>query len=448
MLKVSKSLFRFSYGITFIFLLFLLVSCSKDNNPVDTGGGNAKVAGKVTGDSGLYKSLQKSSGTESSHGISGAVVILAQVQADGSFKTVSTQSVQTDVNGNFVVETNLNSAQNLVVVATKNTSTWKAVVYSQVSSNTTVYCQPVNTQSTAQADVYSQIVASGKASTVSTADLQMYLNSSVAAQINSSTTAKSQFASCLASESQVKAQASSHTYFQISNSRWTAIENARAQALVSFQTSLYNHADSQSSMSQDFQTYQSAFISAYTNANVKLESYAKLLRISSRAYVDQSAQMSSSASLAASQSIYAYSALVLRSAAESKFQEAGAASAQVSAVSNAGVTLSTSVANATSISQISDAYVQYHNTLVAQLKVVLSAYASLIDTVDANINGTTGAKAVLNAALSGSITTSQYISAYTTFYGSLSTLVQTTLTGATSTQVNAATEILILANMN
>ncbi len=448
MSKTSKSCFRFLYGIPIVFLLFVLTSCSKDSNPVDSGKSNAKVAGKVTGDSGLYKSLQKSSGVVSSQGISGATVILAQVQADGSLKTVSTQSVQTDVNGNFTVETNLSGAQNLVVVATKSTSQWKAVVYSQVSSNTTVNCQPVNTQTSAQADVYSQIVASGQANTVSSADLQMYLNSSVAAQISSSTTAKSQFASCLTTESQVRTQASSNAYFGISSSQWTAIENAKAQALISFQTSLYNHADSQSSASQDFQTYQRAFISAYTNANVKLETYAKLLRVSSRAYVNQSAQMSSSASFAASQSIYAYSALVLRAAAESKFQAAGATSTQINTVSNAGVTLSTSISNATSMSQISDAYVQYHNTLVAQLKIVLSAYASLIDSIDVSINGTTGAKAALNAALTGTVSTSQYITAYTSFYSALATAVQTTLTGATNAQVNDAAEILILANMN
>ncbi len=450
MLKLSKFLSRFSYSIPFIFLLFLLISCSKDNNPVNPGAGNSKIAGKVTGDSGLYQSMQKSSGVESSHGVSGATVILAQVQADGSLKTVSTQSVQTDVNGNFVVETNLSGSgtQNLVVVATKNTSQWKAVVYSQVSSNTTVYCQPVNTQTTANADVYSQIVASGQAGTVSTADLQMYLNSYVAAQISSNASEKSRFASCLVSESQVRTQASGNTYFNISGSQLTAIENARAQALISFQTSLYNHVDSQSAASQDYQTYQRAFISAYSNANVKLEAYAKLLRISSKAYTNQSVQMSSSASFAASQSIYSYSALVLRSAAESKFQEAGASSSQMSTVSNAGVTLSSSIASAASVSQISDAYVQYHNTLVTQLKVVLSAYATLIDSMDANINGAVGIKATLNAALSGSISTSQYVTAYTTFYSSLATLVQTTLTGATSAQINSATEILILANMN
>ena len=447
MSKTSKSHFRLLYGILMAFLFFVLTSCSKDN-PVDSGGANAKVAGKVTSDSGLYKSLQKSSGIESSQGISGATVVLAQVQADGSLKTVSTQSVQTDVNGNFTVETNLSGAQNLVVVATKSTSQWKAVVYSQVSSNTTVYCQPVNTQTTAQADVYSQIVLSGQANTVSTADLQMYLNSSVAAQISSSTTAKSQYASCLATESQVRTQASSHTYFGISSSQLQTIENARAQASVALQSSLYSHADSQSSASQDFQTYQRACINAYTSASVKLENYAKLLRISSRAYISQSAQMSSSAYFSAAQSINAYLAIALRSAVEAKFQEAGASSAQISTVTNAGAALSASISSATTVSQMNDAYVQYHNTIVAQLKIVLSAYASLIDSIDTSINGTTGAKATLNTALSGTFSTSLFINAYTSFYSALAAAVQTTLTGATSAQVSNATELLILANMN
>ena len=448
MLRINKSRFRIFQGILIISLLLVFSSCSKDDNPVDSGGTNAKVTGKVTGDSGLYKSLQKSSGAESTQGIGGATVILAQVQADGSLKTVSTQSVQTDVSGNFTVESSLSSSQNLVVVATKGASQWKAVVYSEVKSNSTVYCQPVNTQTTAHADVYSQMVVSGQASSVSSADLQMYLSSSVAAQINSSTTAKSQFASCLAAESQVRTQASSQTYFGISSSQVQTIENARTQASVAFQSSLHSHAESQSSAAQDFRTYQQACIAAYTSASVKLETYAKLLRISSRAYITQSAQLTTSASFSATQSINAYLALAVRSAEESKFQEAGASSAQMSAVTSAGVTLSASIASAATISQMNDAYVQYHNTIVAQLKVVLSAYASLIDSIDVNINSSTGAKATLNAALSGTFSATLYINAYTSFYSTIATTVQTTLTGATSAQVNAASEILILANMN
>jgi len=448
MLEINKSRFHLFYWIPPILLLFVLNSCSKDSNPVDSGGTNAKVSGKVTGDSGLYKSLQKTSDNESNLGVSGATVILAQVQADGSLKTVSTQSVQTDVNGSFTVETNMSGAQNLVVVATKSTSQWKAVVYSEVKSNSTVYCQPVNTQTTTHADIYSQMVVSGQANTVSSADLQMYLTSSVAAQINSSTTAKSQFASCLTTESQVRAQASSQTYFGISSSQLQTIENARAQASIAFQSSLNNHAESQSSAAQDFRAYQQACIAAYTSASVKLETYAKLLRVSSRAYITQSAQLSSNASFSATQSINAYLALAIRSAAESKFQEAGASSAQMSSVTSAGATLSASIASATTISQMNDAYVQYHNSVVAQLKLVLSAYASLIDSIDTSINGSTGAKATLNTALAGTFSATLYINAYTSFYSALATTVQTTLTGASSTQLNSTTELLILANMN
>src|SRR5665647_1985753 len=79
-----------------------------------------------------------------------ATVIMAEVQADGSLKTVSTQSVQTDVNGHFVIETNTSSAKNLVVVATKGSSEWQSVVSAEVKSGKTVYAQPLNSESTAE----------------------------------------------------------------------------------------------------------------------------------------------------------------------------------------------------------------------------------------------------------------------------------------------------------
>jgi len=113
-----------------------------------------------------------------------------------------------------------------------------------------------------------------------------------------------------------------------------------------------------------------------------------------------------------------------------------------------GATLYSSIKNSSDITQINAAFVQYHSTIKSQLKVTLNAYAKIIDTLDVAINASGSTKTLLKAALSIGATTDIIINAYTTFYNSVKTSTQTALIGASSTQVNAASQILILANMN
>jgi len=120
MLNLKKHIVRLLFSAVITASLFV-TACSNDDNPVDSTGGTAKVAGRISSGNSMAKVLSKTGNTETTASVQGAVVVLAQVQADGSLKTVSNQSVQTDVSGKFVVETNLSGANNLVVVATQGT---------------------------------------------------------------------------------------------------------------------------------------------------------------------------------------------------------------------------------------------------------------------------------------------------------------------------------------
>ncbi|MFA5972802.1 MAG: hypothetical protein WC780_10665 [Lentimicrobiaceae bacterium] len=443
MFGAKKIIQGFNYFIAVVIFLGM-IACSKDN-----GGGNSKISGSVSDNGGNLKSYGDGQSVKSSEaGIEGATVIIAEVQANGSLNTVSTQSVQTDINGKFTVETTLSGAKNLVVVASKGAMEWKTVVSAEVKSGTTVYAQPLNTESTAEAEVYARLKASGKLNTVSQADMQLYINSEVAAQIKGNASMQDQFISALEAKQQAHAQASSNAYFGITNTQMQAITDAKVQAQVAFEAALYNAGDSQSSAEDQFNTYQSAIISAYTNANVKAETYAKLSEISSKVFVNATASMSSQTYFACAKSNYLRIAFITKQAIDAKFQETGASSSQVSAIASAGVTLSASIKNSVSISQIINAFAQYHSAVVAQLKLTFSAQATNIDIIEASLSSVGGAATVLRASVGVSASTDVIINAYLSFFNSTKTLIQNSLTGVSATQVNAAVEILVMSNMN
>lgn len=428
-----------------IILVLGLISCS--NNPGMQG--TSKVSGRVSDSSSPSNVSQQKvrSNSSSIAGIQGATVILAQVQADGSLKTVSTQSVQTDVNGNFVVETNTSGEKNLVVVATKASVEWKAVVSAEVKSGTIVYAQPLNSESTAEAEVYVQLKVTGKTSVISQADVQLYLNSDVADQIKGNTSLENQFISSLEARSQASSQACSNSYYGITSTQIQTITDAKAQAQVSYETALYNSSDSISAATA-FVSYQKAIISAYISANVNVETYAKISKISSQAYLNASANMSSQASFACAKSEYMIDAFILDQAMKAKFQAAGATSAQSGAIITVGASLATSLKSSININQIATAFVQYHSSIIAQLKLALSTQTAVIDMIDMGINGMAGAKATLNAAIGAGVSTNVIVEAYVSFYNSIKTLVQSSLSGASSSQISIAADIMILANIN
>lgn len=429
-------------NIIYSAILFLgLLSCSDDPQ------GTSKVSGRVS-DSSLESvaSSQTTRSIESSAGVEAATVIIAEVQANGSLKTVSTQSVQTDVNGNFVVETNTSGAKNLVVVATKGSSEWQAVVSAETKSGKTVYSQPLNTESTSEAEVYARLKAAGKTNVVSQSDVQLYLNSEIAAQIKGNASLEDQFISSLEKRSQASSQTCSNSNFGISSSQIQTITEAKAQAQVSFETALFNSSES-TSADAAFVNYQKAIIAAYAKANVNVETYARITNIASKTYLNASASMSSQLSFACAKSEYMRDAFVLQQAIEAKFQSAGASSQQSSAVVVAGASLSTSIKNSVSINQIANAFAQYHSSIVDQLKLTLSTQVTAISTIDASINGLSGLKFTLNAAIGVGVSTNAIVNAYVSFYNSIKTLVQSSLSGASSSQISAATEILILANI-
>lgn len=422
-------------------LVLGLISCSK-NSDMQT----AKVSGRVSDSSSASNvAPQKVRSNTQSVGVQGATVVMAQVQADGTLKTVSTGSVQTDANGKFVIETTLSGENNLVVVATKGSMEWKAVVSAEVKSGATVYSQPLNSESTTEAEVYARLKATGKSEIVTRADVQLYLNADIAAQIKGSASLEDQFISSLEARSQARTQACSSSEFGITSSQLQTIADAKVMAQVSYETALYNSSDSMS-VAAAFTSYQKAIISAYTSANVSVEAYAKISDISSKAFLNASADMSSQLSFACAKSDYMTAALIMQQAVEAKFQSAGATSTQSGAVVTAGASLSGSIESSVSIGQIATAFAQYHSSIVNQLKLTLSTQATTVDSIDASINGFVGLKATLNAAVGVGVTTDIIVNAYVVFYNSIKTLVLSSLSGASTLQISAATDILILAN--
>lgn len=424
----------------------IFTACSNDDNPLESGGSSAKVAGRISSNSGMTPALNKSGNAETTFSsIQGASVILAQVQVDGSLKTVSTQQVQTDANGKFVLETNLSGAENLIIVATQGEAELKAIVSSKVQTGSTVYSPPLTIESTAESNLYIKLVAQGKANSIDAADLKVLINAQGAAHIKGNASAEAELIKALEAQSQTYVKAAGNSYFGLTSSQIQAMMHARGEAKAKLDAALYNSSDSEVEYENIVNDYE-AYI--FANSTVNSTVYAELIRIGATTFINASVNMNANGRLAVLQSYYKRYAFVLSVAMKQQFQAAGASDAQVNAVVSAGAALYNSIKTSANYDQMVSAFVQYRLAIKSQLKLVLSAYATSIEAIDTSINGTASAKAILSASIVGSISLDILINAYVTFFNSVKTTTQFALVGATTTQINAASQIMILANMN
>lgn len=424
----------------------IFTACENDDNPVESGGSTAKVAGRISSNNGTAPALYKSSNTETTFSsIQGASVILAQVQADGSLKTVSTQSVQTDANGRFYLETNLNGVENLIVVATQGNAELKAIVSAKVQTGSTVYSPPLTIESTTQSNLFIKLVAQGKTTLIDAADLKLLLNSQAAMYLKGNATAETEFIKAMEAQSQTYIKASGNSYFGLTNSQLQAMMQARTEAKAKLDAALYNSSDSEletESIINDYETY------VFANSSINSSIYAELLRIGATTFINASVNMDTNARLAVMQSYCKRYAFVLGVAMRHQFQAAGASDTQVNAVVSAGASLYNSLKASVSYEQMVNAFNQYRLAIKSQLKLVLSAHAAAIETIDSSINGTISAKTILSTSIVGSISLDLLINAYVTFFNSVKSTTQAALVGATTAQINAASQIMILSNMN
>lgn len=430
--------------LTLVFsLAIFLISCSKDDNPADSNQQYSQVDGRLTGDSG-YNKLMK---TSSAEGIEGAAVAVYRVEANGNLTSVSKGSVQTDAQGKFTIQTTANAESNLLVECTKGTSKWQAIVSGEVKYGQTTHCPPINDETTEEAKTYTRIKAEGKSSTIAYSDVRMMINSQLAAQLKSDESVRAQVIAALEAAARARLAYLLGVDAGASSTQLAAVIAADAQAQAAYDNDLYNSNDSQSGADNGYSNYCNAMLAAYTSTGLKIESAAKAIQIAAKAFVKAMASASVQTRSACEQSSSKISAYFIARAQEENFRAMGATQAQITAVINAGSTLKSTVTASASETERTNAFIKYHDAVVAQLKAAMSAQADAITVSDSLINASTGAKGELNASINAATTPELVVQAYLTFFGTVQTLVRTALSTATEAQINSVIQALILANI-
>lgn len=241
---------------TSLLAMSLLTSCSEDNDstPTSPDGEGAKIEGKVTDDNGFRKSNPFNSPTAN---VEGAVVSAYRIEADGSLTNVTEQQATTDANGQFAVATNIETSNNIMLIAKKDNATWKTFVASEVRSGQTSRSQPMNEESSREAEVIRHMERDNdsESDNVTYAEVQAYIDFEIAAETKSDSTAYQELYSSIKAGASAKSEAMSNAYFGASSSEMEAVSNTKSDAAVNLQSSLYAVGNSDSEIESAYNAY-------------------------------------------------------------------------------------------------------------------------------------------------------------------------------------------------
>lgn len=424
------------YLATFIAAAALLVltGCSRNSDPVGNNSSVSKVEGRVTGSEGH---------ASANNSIEGAVVTLAKIEADGSLKTVSVNSVKTDASGRFLIDTELNGVSDLIVVASKGPDEWKAVVSSEVKHGITVFSQPLNNETTAEAEVYSE-AKEEKYINIAYGDIANYLTAEAAVEIKGKKDKAKDAASAFKAEADACAAAFTHESIGVTASKLQEINNARKNAQAKLERDLF-YAETNAAVNAAYDSYFNSIIDAYVNAGVQAKLFLKIMEISHRVFINKAGNAGNSMKHHFSKKAALTRAKVIRHIMEAKFRAAGASQSTIDAVNNASVQLYASISAANSYDEIIAAFENYQSIIINQLSTTLGIHASALASVEAKIPNF---KIKLKNSVFTSIIIEAIIAAYMEFYENIKEECHTALAQAGETKADASAEILIMSNVH
>ncbi len=435
-------IFRISLIFLAIAAILLWAGCSDDAGNVTQPGEPARISGRVV------SNPSPGSLAKIAVPVEGAVVSVARLEADGSLKTVSKESVKTNAGGEYVVEADVSGESGLFVIAEKDSLQWMAVVSASAEAGQTTPCQPHTDESTTEAEVARKDIAEDQKEDVSYVDIAAQVDAEVAGAVKNDAAATAALSAALKWEAEAEAQALAHSEIGATPAQVNAANQTRMRAQQQLEVSLNQAGENQTLLDAASETYYQALVDAYVDAGVSAGAYAKAKEIAARALVKNSATLNAQARLAVKKAAAYLRAWAIDRGCRSGFTAAGAAQAQIDAVANAGANLRIGIRNAATEADVIAAFENYHDAVIEQLRISLSARASVITNIDLAINGIAGTKATLATAIAAAASTDALIDAYAAFYSAVRTLVSTMTATATQAEINAITEILILTNMH
>ena len=428
----------YKYPIMILMLAVIGFACSDSNNNSDS----ATVNGSVEQSQAKAKTLTE-----------GTVVTMATVTANGSINTIEGAETTTDANGKFSLSFDASTAQNYVVVAENNGAEAMGFLSTQVENGQSIQLKPIDTESTAESNVFARLVAQGDADLVTKSDIEAMVTSTNESEVRNSASLASQFAVALASSAEARADFFANEVEGNGEEKLNATLEILAKILADAQTRLEADLSAASSTQAETEAYDlflETSANAFVSAGVEANKAAQAIEIWGRVLVNNinSASTEIKNSVRSQTSIMAGIAIDAAVRAEAEASEMSNESKQ--AIADAGVQLKAALRTAVGVkADVEAAFENYQEEVQTAMENDSSIEANFVVSVNTEINSQTGAKTIFENAISSTTSADVALTVFATFFSDVQSTSEdnASATSMSSATLEAATNIIILTNL-
>ena len=414
-----------------------VIGCSSNSNSSDNQ--SATINGSVETESAKQKTFQPS--------VEGAVVTAARINSDGSLETIGNSEAETDASGSFTLDVDVEAAQEIAIIAEKDGNEWSGFLSGEVENGNSITLKPLNTESSAETNVFAEVVASGDADIVQKSDIEAVVTSSNASEIESGLTTTAEVATALSNSAEARVE-----FFNemMSDNSEEALEETY-QLLAEAQLQLESELDASTSTearSEAYNVFIESSINAYTEAGLDASNTASALEMWSRITLNSMTTASSDIKneVRLQTNMMASTAIDLAVQAEAESTQMSETSKQ--AIVDAGAQLRSDIeASAGVAADVRAAFEAYHDDVRNTMESDTAFEATLIVEIDNTINSNDGAKSTFSSSISGVLNASNVFDIYNSFFTEINGTVEGSLSNGSDSEIETLTQIMILINV-
>lgn len=437
---------KFNLLITILTLLFLvnLTACSDDNS---IGNGGEDPGSQATINGTVEDEFSKSTANARAKVPENTVVMAATVSSNGSLEMMENTETEVETSGDFTLEVDASTAEEIVVVAESNGERLKGYISAEVENGNSYTIKPLDVESSAETDVYAKIKADGKTNIVHKSDIESVVKANGAADIHGNASAANQVAAAISNSAEARAEFFAE-FTENAESNINSYFDAMTQAQFEYESALHSSA-STGQKEAAFEAFLETEVNAYNNAGLAGKRNAQLLHMHGKVILNSMSSVSADVKNEARHSTSYMIAIATDNAVRARAESSGMSQSTVDAIADAGVTLRADVQGSSgSESSVEAAFETYHDEVRAAIENDSSVEGTAVVAIDAEINIAAGAKATLSSALSGVIEASQLIDAYIQFDSEVDAIVDANSALIGDIDAEILSDIMVLINLS
>lgn len=438
---------KFNLIIVTVSLLafFNFTACSDENSTGSNGGETPGSQATINGQ--VEDQFAKTSSTSKAKDLEGTVVTAATISSSGSIEMMEDTETEIESSGEFTLEFDASTAEDVVVVAENEGEQLKGYISAEVENGSSYTIKPLDVESSAETDLFAEVKSQGNADIVHKSDIETTITSNSASDIYGDGSATAEIAAAVSNSAEARAE----FFSEFSESAESDIE-AYFETMTDAQFSYESTLNSSSSVDEEeaaFEGYLETKVNAYSEASLNEKQTAEFLHAQGQVILNSMSSVSSEVENEARHSSSTMIAIATDNAVQASAEASEMSDATVSAIADAGVTLRSEVqGSAGSEGTISAAFETYHDEVRSAMESDSSVEGTAIVTIDTEINAAGGVKAAFHSTLSGLVDVSSLTDLYINFNSDVDAIVDTNSALIGDIDAEVLADIMVLINLS